>query len=59
MVNGHFIISVACVNGNFVNSTCFAEAWLRAEDNDEPTGAIATLMSTINQSWNPPMRGSG
>ncbi|MCB2207004.1 MAG: T9SS type A sorting domain-containing protein [Bacteroidetes bacterium] len=52
-----FVISVACVNGNFVNTTCFAEAWLRAEDNDEPAGAIATLMSTINQSWNPPMRG--
>ncbi len=52
-----FIFSVACVNGNFVGTTCFAEAWLRAEDNGEPTGAIATIMSTINQSWNPPMRG--
>ena len=52
-----FIISVACVNGNFVNTTCFAEAWMRAENNEEPSGAIATLMSTINQSWNPPMRG--
>jgi len=52
-----FIFSVACVNGNFVNTTCFAEAWLRAENNGEPSGAIATIMSTINQSWNPPMRG--
>jgi hypothetical protein len=52
-----FIFSVACVNGNFVNNTCFAEAWLRHEYNGEPAGAIATLMSTINQSWNPPMRG--
>ncbi len=52
-----FILSVACVNGNFVNNTCFAEAWLRAENNGEPTGAVATIMSTINQSWNPPMRG--
>jgi len=54
-----FIWSVACVNGNFVNATCFAEAWLRATDNatGEPTGAIATLMSTINQSWDPPMEG--
>ena len=52
-----FIISVACVNGNFTKSTCFAEAWIRAEHNGEPTGAIATLMSTINQSWNPPMCG--
>ena len=52
-----FIFSVACVNGDFVNNTCFAEAWTRAEDEGEPTGAIATIMSTINQSWNPPMRG--
>ncbi len=52
-----FIFSVACVNGNFVNSYCFAEAWMRAEYNDQPSGAIATLMSTINQSWSPPMRG--
>lgn len=52
-----FIWSVACVNGNFVNNTCFAETWLRATDNGEPTGAIATLMSTINQSWSPPMSG--
>lgn len=52
-----FIFSVACVNGNFVGTTCFAEAWLRAEDGGEPTGAIATVMSTINQSWNPPMCG--
>ncbi|PLX13692.1 MAG: hypothetical protein C0598_03130, partial [Marinilabiliales bacterium] len=52
-----FIISVACVNGNFVGTTCFAEAWLRAENNGEPAGAVATIMSTINQSWNPPMRG--
>jgi len=50
-----FIWAVACVNGNFVNTTCFAEAWLRASNNGQPTGAIATLMSTINQSWNPPM----
>jgi len=52
-----FIWSVACVNGNFQNLTCFAEAWLRATDNGEPTGAIAFLGSTINQSWNPPMEG--
>ncbi|MFM7217196.1 MAG: C25 family cysteine peptidase [Bacteroidota bacterium] len=55
---GHlpFIWSVACVNGNFVNSTCLAEALLRARDSsDRPVGALATLMSTINQSWDPPM----
>ncbi len=52
-----FIFSVACVNGNFVGGTCFAEAWLRAKNTNGPTGAVATLMSTINQSWNPPMDG--
>lgn len=52
-----FIFSVACVNGDFVSGTCFAESWLRATNNGQPSGAIATLMSTINQSWNPPMHG--
>jgi len=50
-----FIVSVACVNGQFTYSTCFAEAWMRATNGVEPTGAIATYMSSINQSWNPPM----
>jgi len=53
-----FIWSVACVNGEFNVGTCFAETWLRATDSDgTPTGAIATLMSTINQGWSPPMEG--
>jgi len=54
-----FFWSVACVNGDFTDITCFAETWLRATHNEtgEPTGAIATLMSTINQSWAPPMEG--
>ncbi len=52
-----FIFSVACVNGDFTNGTCFAEAWMRAQNNGQLRGAVATLMSTINQSWNPPMEG--
>ncbi|MDD5509122.1 MAG: C25 family cysteine peptidase, partial [Bacteroidales bacterium] len=52
-----FIWSVACENGKFMNTTCFAEAWLRASKNNEPTGAIAFLGSTINQSWDSPMAG--
>lgn len=54
-----FIVSVACVNGNFVSQTCFAEAWLRAKNNTTgaPTGAVAMYASTVNQSWAPPMRG--
>ena len=52
-----FIWSVGCVTGAFVNTTCFGEAWLRATNNNQPIGAVATLMSTINQSWAPPMTG--
>ncbi|MDM7914522.1 MAG: C25 family cysteine peptidase, partial [Candidatus Eisenbacteria bacterium] len=50
-----FIWSVACVNGQFENATCFAETWLRANQAGVPTGAVATYMSSINQTWNPPM----
>ena len=50
-----FIISVACVNGDYSGRTCFAEAWLRANKNGQPTGAVGALMSTINQPWNSPM----
>jgi gingipain R len=52
-----FIFSVACVNGNFPGQTCFAEAWLRATNGGEPTGAVGAYMSSINQSWDPPMEG--
>lgn len=48
-----FIFSVACVNGSYHNAYCFAEAWM----NQQGGGAIGTVMSTINQAWDPPMRG--
>jgi gingipain R len=48
------IWSVACVVGEFHTSgDCFAEAWLKKQNG----GAVATLMSTINQPWVPPMIG--
>lgn len=48
------IISVACNNGTFNGgSNCFAEAWLKKENG----GAVAVLMSSISQPWQPPMRG--
>ena len=47
-----FIMDVACVNGNFVSITCFAEAWLRNANG----GAVAMYASSINQSWSSPMR---
>lgn len=50
-----YIFDVACVNGNFHGQTCFAEAWMRATNNNNPTGAVAIIASTINQSWSSPM----
>ncbi|MFC2104042.1 C25 family cysteine peptidase [Bacteroidota bacterium] len=50
-----FIFDVACVNGNFHGQTCFAESWMRATNNNNPTGAVAIIASTINQSWSSPM----
>tara|TARA_S200000501_G_scaffold271423_2_gene255180 strand:- start:14319 stop:17615 length:3297 start_codon:yes stop_codon:yes gene_type:complete len=50
-----FIWTVACVTGEFHVGTCFAETWLRATHNDEPSGAIAKFASTVNAAWNPPM----
>ena len=50
-----FIFSVACVNGEYHTGTCFAEAWLRATHDGEPTGAVGFTGSTINQPWNSPM----
>jgi gingipain R len=51
------IDSVACVNGDFDAGTCFAEAWLRATHNGQPSGAVAAHMSTIDQYWDQPMYG--
>ncbi len=50
-----FISSVACVNGEYDNGTCFGEAWLRATDGGQPTGAVGAYMSTIDQYWSEPM----
>ena len=50
-----FILSVACVNGEYHTGTCFAEAWLRATHDGQPTGAAGFTGSTINQPWNSPM----
>ena len=53
-----FIFDVACVNGDFLyNVPCFAEALMRAQKDGKPTGTVAIIASTINQSWASPMRG--
>lgn len=51
------MVVTACLNGNFANDYCLAEALLRAGTPTQPKGAAATLMSTILQSWDPPMQG--
>jgi hypothetical protein len=51
-----YVWAVACVNGQFNGYNCLAEAFMRSTDiNGKATGAVATFMSTINQSWDPPM----
>lgn len=50
-----FILSVACVNGEYHTGTCFAESWLRATHDGQPAGAVGFTGSTINQPWNSPM----
>ena len=54
-LNWPFIFDVACVNGQFTGTTCFAEAWICSEQNGEPAGALSIYASTINQDWEPPM----
>lgn len=54
------IWSVACLNGQYdYGQPCFAEAWLRANNNsvEQPTGAIGGMFSYISQPWLPPMYG--
>ncbi len=51
-----FVVSVGCVNGDFTTSTCLAESFLRSQNGGQPTGALATFMSSINQYWDEPMR---
>lgn len=49
-----FIISVACSNGRYhIGPDCFAETWVKHKNG----GAVATLMCSIKQPWNPPMIG--
>jgi len=49
-----FICTVGCKSGDF-GGTCLGEMFTYATNGGEPSGAIATFMSTIYQSWAPPM----
>jgi len=50
-----FIFSVACLNGDYVGKTCFAETWLRSHVDNKPIGAVGAVMSTMLQEWESPM----
>lgn len=50
------IFDVACVNGKFVNFTCFGEAWMRSGDIEKPAGAVTYCGSTTNMQWVPPIK---
>ena len=52
-----YIVSVACLNGVFDYSggDCFAEAWMKATNGGEPTGAIGIYAASKSQAWDPPM----
>lgn len=50
-----FVVSVACNNGTFVDTTSLGESFLRANVNGVPTGAIAFAGSSILMAWAEPM----
>ena len=53
-----FIVSVACVNGQFGSgSDSFAERWIKAGTLEKPTGAFAIFASSTNQAWVEPTVG--
>ena len=45
------IVSASCLGGHFAGRTCFAEQWMRASKNGNPTGATAVIMSSSLTDW--------
>jgi len=56
--NGEYplVISVACNNGTFTTGTCISESWMRATNNNSPSGSIAACGSSILMAWAEPMQ---
>jgi len=52
-----FVISVACLVGNFNGSDCYCEASVTAGTVSDPDGFLVHWGSTISQSWVPPCYG--
>lgn len=51
-----FVVSVACNNGTFINSTSLCESFLCAKQGSDITGAIASCGSSILMAWAEPMQ---
>jgi gingipain R len=52
-----FIVTVACVTGEFMNgNTSLGEKLMAATQSGQPYGMVAGFMSSINQYWDPPMQ---
>lgn len=49
-----WILDVSCSNGDFSTDECFAEAWMRAGNPDQPQGALATYSASTTTPWVPP-----
>ncbi|MGB3478033.1 MAG: C25 family cysteine peptidase, partial [bacterium] len=52
-----FVLSVACLVGNFNGSDCYCEASVTAGTVSDPDGFLVHWGSSINQSWVPPCFG--
>lgn len=57
LTNGYknpWILDVSCLNGDFSQNECFAEAWMRSGSPDQPAGAVAIYSSSTSTPWVPP-----
>jgi hypothetical protein len=45
------IVAASCLGGHFAHRECFAEKWLRATKNGNPTGATAVITSSSLADW--------
>jgi gingipain R len=50
-----FIVTVACVTGEFMYGQSLGEALMVASQNGQAYGMVGGFMSSINQYWDPPM----
>ncbi len=50
-----FVVDISCDNGAFDQyDTCFAEAWMRASKDGQPTGAVAMYSASTPAYWDEP-----